>query len=292
MNDNDWHKLQEDLIKSKYHYFHTDRGVLLCGNCLDVLRVLPNESIDLIFTSPPYFVRKDYEAKEKTPEAYQTYLNLLLNTFSLSERILVNGGNLYIDIDDSHTSLKSVFKKSIVLPTHAHLIVNLSQIFDYKEMILWKKIRGKHATGGAKRLLGSYGRFRSPACIPIVQECEYILWFRKRGKRRDVTDELRKASALTPEEFKEFGMQIWEIQPERTRTFGHPTPFPITLANRIIKIGSFVHDVVLDMFCGSGTTPLACEQLNRKWIAIDINRDYCDITKKRVLEYVKQRRLC
>jgi len=265
-----WEKLKKYLINSKWYYFHTDNGVLLCGDCLEIMKEFPEESIDLIFTSPPYFVGKEYEDKEKTPEGYQKYLDFLTAVFTSTKNILVKGGNLYINIDDAHTSLKSVFKKSIVLPTHAHLIVNLSKIFDYKEMILWKKIRGKHATGGASRLLGSYGRFRSPGCIPIVQEVEYILWFRKPGKRNDITDELRKKSSLIPEEFKKFGMQIWELQPEKVKKIGHPAPFPVKLSNRIIKIGSFVDDIVLDPFFGAGTLGITCEKLNRRWIGIEI----------------------
>jgi len=264
-------------------YFQTDRGILYCGDCLEIMKGFPEKSIHLIFTSPPYFVGKEYESKDKTPEGYQKYLNFLTTTFVFTKDILVKGGNLYINIDDSHTSLKSVFKKSIVLPTHAHLIVSLSKIFDYKEMILWKKIRGKHASGGANRLLGSYGRFRSPGCIPIVQEVEYILWFRMSGKRNDITDKLRKKSALTPEEFKEFGMQIWELQSEKAKKVGHPAPFPVELATRIIKIGSFVGDIVFDPFFGSGTLGIACEQLGRRRIGIEINPEYCEIVKQRIL---------
>jgi len=282
-----WEKLKKYLINSKWYYFHTDNGVLLCGDCLEIMKEFPEESIDLIFTSPPYFVGKEYEDKEKTPEGYQKYLDFLTAVFTSTKNILVKGGNLYINIDDAHTSLKSVFKKSIVLPTHAHLIVNLSKIFDYKEMILWKKIRGKHATGGASRLLGSYGRFRSPGCIPIVQEVEYILWFRKPGKRNDITDELRKKSSLTPEEFKKFGMQIWELQPEKVKKIGHPAPFPVKLSNRIIKIGSFVDDIVLDPFFGAGTLGITCEKLNRRWIGIEINKKYCKIAKQRILNLQK-----
>jgi len=263
----------KDIFPKENRYFETENGILYCGDCLEIMKKFPEESVDLVVTSPPYFVGKEYEDKEKTLEGYQKYLNMLLNTFTLTERVLVKGGNLYINIDDAHTSLKSVFKKSIVLPTHAYLIVNLNKIFDYKEMILWKKIRGKHASGGANRLLGSYGRFRSPGCIPIVQEVEYILWFRKAGKRKNITDDLRKKSALTPGEFKEFGMQIWEIKPERAKKIGHPAPFPVELVIRIIKIGSFVEDIILDPFFGSGTTAVACEKLNRRWIGIEIDRN-------------------
>jgi site-specific DNA-methyltransferase (adenine-specific) len=278
----------KDMFPKENRYFETDNGILYCGDCLEIMKKFPKESVHLVFTSPPYFVGKEYEDRDKTPEGYKRYLNFLLEVFGAVQGILIKGGNLYINIDDAHTSLNSVFKKSIVLPTHAHLIVNLSEIFDYKEMILWRKVRGKNASGGAKRLLGSYGRFGSPGCIPVVQECEYILWFRKAGSRKDITDELRKKSALTPYEFKKYGMQIWEIKPERASKIGHPAPFPVELASRIIKIGSFVGDIVLDMFFGSGTTGAAAEILGRRWIGIELNPEYCEIAKKRIEKVLMQ----
>ena len=257
---------------------------LIQGDCLVKMKDIPDGSVDLIVTSPPYFAGKEYEDKFKTPEGYEKYINFLLGVFNNCERILKPGGHLWINIDDVHTSLKSIFKKSIVLPTHAILISELHKIYDYKEMVLWKKIRGKNASGGSNRLLGSYGRFGSPGSIPIVQECEYVLWFKKKGNRKDVNDELRKKSSLTSYEFKLFGMQIWDIKPERAKKIGHPSPFPVELVERIIKVGSFVGDTVLDPFMGSGTTGIACKNSNRNFIGIELDEDYFKIAEKRINE--------
>jgi DNA modification methylase len=252
-------------------------------DCLDTIARMPDQFIDLVVTSPPYFAGKEYEDQIMTPEGYESYLDMLLSVFIQIKRVLKYGGHLWIVIDDVHTSLKSVYKKSIVLPTHANLIFGLSKIYDYKEMVLWRKTRGKNASGGSNRLLGSYGRFRSPGSIPIVQECEYILWFKREGNRKDVTDERRKESALTPEEFKMFGMQIWDIKPERAKKIGHPTPFPIELVERIIKLSTFKYDVVYDPFFGSGTTAIACMNLNRNYIGSETLKKYCELANDRIL---------
>lgn len=237
-------------------------------------------------TSPPYYAGKEYESNIKTDEGWIEYIDLLLDVFvNHCHRVLKPGGHLWINIDDVHTSLKSEFNKNVVLPTHARLTVELAKMYDYKDMVLWRKIRGSHASGGAARMLGSYGRFGSPGSIPIVGECEYILWFKKHGTRNDITDEMRKTSALTYDEFKLYGMQIWNVQPEQKVRYLHPAPFPLEIPSRIIKLSTFKGDVVLDPFVGSGTTALAAKLLERQYIGIDISSDYCALANDRLDAY-------
>lgn len=257
---------------------------LVCSDCLSGMSEIADCSVDVVLTSPPYYAGKEYEDKNKTEIGYVKYRDFLLSVFLECYRALKPGGHLWINIDDVHTSLKSVFKVNKVLSTHAFLITVLSDVFDFKEMVLWRKIRGKHASGGSNRLLGSYGRFGSPGSIPIVQECEYILWFKKPGCRDDVTDDMRKQSRLTNEEFKKYGMQIWDVQPERARKIGHPAPFPIEIPSRIIKLSSFIGDTILDPFMGSGTTGCACKRLQRNFIGFELNTAYFEIARKRVLD--------
>lgn len=252
-------------------------------SCLDTLKRFPDNFLDLVVTSPPYYAGKEYEASEPSEEGYQEYVDFLEFVFVSCFDKIKPGGHLWINIDDVHTGLKSIFKVNKVLPTHAILITRLHSLYHYKEMILWRKTRGKVASGGSSRLLGSYGRFGSPGSIPIVQECEYILWFKKPGIRKDVTDERRKESALTSEEFKEYGMQIWDILPERAKKIGHPAPFPIEIPSRIIKVATFKNDTVYDPFTGSGTTAIACNLLDRNFIGSELSEDYCEIARKRLL---------
>lgn len=254
---------------------------IICGDSLDVLKTIDANSVHSVITSPPYFANKSYEVIKKDDinivDNWEKYVGQLVDIFTECHRVLVNGGHLWINIDDAHTSLKSSLKKNIVLPTHSKLIIELSKIFDFKEMILWKKIRGKSATGGASQLLGSWGRFGSPGSIPIVQEVEYILWFKKSGTRKDLNDERRKESALTREEFRKFGMQIWEIRGVvgKNNKMGHPCPFPLEIPERCIKLSSFIGDTILDPFNGVGTTTLAAKNLKRNYIGIDYMEEYC-----------------
>ena len=265
------------------------KNTIIKGDSLDVIKEIPDNSIDSIITSPPYFADKDYEDIRSDSDDgnllnnYNRYLNeLILPLFKSCERIIKPGGHLWINIDDKHTSIKSEIEKNIVLPTHAYLIVELSKIYDYKEMVLWRKVRGKSSSGGSLRMLGSYGRFRSPGSIPIVQEVEYILWFKKRGDRTDINDDRRKESALEKEEFADWGMQIWDIQPERAKKIGHPAPYPLELAHRMIKLSSFVGDIILDPFIGSGSSAISAFKNKRNYIGIEKDERYFELAKKRI----------
>lgn len=250
------------------------------------LNRIKDNSIDLIVTSPPYYVGKEYEDQNKTQEGWEKYIKELSDFFIDCNRVLKEGSHIWINIDDPHTNLKSSFKKNKCLPNHAILISELHNIYDYKEMILWKKIRSSNASGGSGRMLGSYGRFGSPGSIPIVQDCEYILWFKKQGKRENITDEMRKSSCLTDEEFKVFGKQIWDFKPERSSKLGHPATFPLELPYRIIKMSTFIGDTVFDPFSGVFTTGLACKSLGRNFIGSEINKDYFEIGYQRVNSYL------
>lgn len=264
---------------------------ITCGNNLDVMKNLESESVHLVVTSPPYFADMAYEDIRKNDGNmmgnWNRYLNeVLFPVFEESYRLLVPGGHLWINIDDSHSSVKSELKKNVVLPTHAALTMELVKKFDYKEMILWKKVRGKKSSGGSGLMMGSFGRFGSPGSIPIVQECEYILWFKKPGLRKDITDERRKESSLSKDQFKSYGMQIWEINPIRRKQSGHPAAFPIDLPKRCILMGSFKGDTILDPFGGSGTTAVACIDTDRNFISIDRDRNYCDLAENRLKQFI------
>lgn len=256
-------------------------------SCLETIKRFPDNFLDLVVTSPPYYAGKEYEDTEPSESGYQEYVDFLKLVFTSCFDKIKPGGHLWINIDDVHTGLKSVFRVNKVLPTHAILISYLQSFYHYKEMILWRKTRGKVASGGSSRLLGSYGRFGSPGSIPVVQECEYILWFKKPGIRKDVTDERRKESALTRDEFKEYGMQIWNILPERAKKIGHPAPFPTEIPSRIIKVSTFKNDIVYDPFIGSGTTAIACKMLERNYMGSELSKDYILLSEERLNNFNK-----
>ena len=246
-------------------------------DCIDFLKQTESNVFDMVITSPPYFAGKDYNEfgnykTDNLEDGWQHFIESLLGIFKDCVRTLKPGGKLVINIDDKHTSLKNL-GKNIVLPSHAALIMGLKDVIDYKEMILWKKIRGAHASGGSLRMLGSYGRFKSPGEIPIIQEVEYILVFRKEGNR-EITDEMRKESALTPDEFKQYGMQIWTIPAEKDRS--HPAPYPVELPYRLTKMNTFKNDLIFDPFMGSGSTAVACIKGQRNYCGTEIEKKYYD----------------
>lgn len=242
------------------------------GDCLEVIKSFPNESIDLVVTSPPYFANKEYEAWE----SFGQYTRFLTDVFREAYRIVTPGGRVCINIDDKHTSLKTHgFNKS--LGTHAILVANLLDQYDFKDLIIWNKVRGAHASGGAQYMLGSYPY---PPEIPIITNFEYILIFRKEGQRHRPDKETRERSKLTFNNFTKYAMGIWAFPAERNRI--HPAPFPEELPWRLIRLFSYIDDVILDPFVGSGTTCVVAEKLNRKWIGIEQNSDYCKISRERI----------
>ncbi|MGE5604236.1 MAG: DNA-methyltransferase, partial [Bacteroidota bacterium] len=114
----------------------------------------------------------------------------------------------------------------------------------------------------------------------IKNDIEFILMQRKPGGYRKPTEEQRDLSRIKKEDFDEWFQQFWNITGASTRE--HPAPFPLELATRLVKMFSFVGDTVIDPFCGSGTTMLAAIKSNRNSIGIEIDKDYCGITMKRL----------
>lgn len=258
-------------------------------DCLEGIKELPDACVDMIVTSPPYFVGKEYNEGaeyinfQEVDKEWENFVSWLTDIFKECSRILKPSGKLAINIDDRHVGLKT-YGKNITLPTHAVLTNNLRENIDYKEMILWKKIRASKTSGGSNMMMGSFGRFGSPGEIPILQEVEYILLFRKDGKREGITDDMRKDSALTPEEFATYGMQIWDIMPEKNRI--HPAPFPIEIPYRLIKLFTFKGDLILDPFMGSGTTAIAALETGRKYLGFELDNNYCNMANERIDSYL------
>lgn len=249
-------------MQNHYHLYQ--------GDCLKVIpEKIEDESIDLMITSPPYFAHKEYEDWKD----YDHYINFLIFSFKEMYRVIKPGCRLCINIDDKHTDLKT-YGYNECWGTHAILISQLKEIYAFKDMIVWTKVRGAHATGGANYVLGSYPY---PAEIPIITNYEYILIFRKKGKRNNPVNKTN--SKLTFNEFKTYAMGLWNFPAEKQRI--HPAPFPEELPKRLIKIFSFKNEIVLDPFLGSGTTMKVAQDLGRNCIGIELSPEYCEDVKKR-----------
>jgi len=143
--------------------------------------------------------------------------------------------------------------------------------------IIWQK--GKGANGSV-----AWGSWKSARAPRLRDLHEYLLVFAKGGFTRPD----KGLSDITPDEFMAATLSVWEIAPELAKRVGHPAPFPVALAERVIKLYSFVGDVVLDPFMGSGTTCVAAKKNNRHYVGFDVSAEYCELAEARLKEVEKQ----
>ncbi|WP_374128796.1 site-specific DNA-methyltransferase [Candidatus Endomicrobiellum agilis] len=230
------------------------------------MKEIPDNSVHLTITSPPYNVSKEYDKDLSLTE----YLNLLKETFSETYRVLVNGGRACINIANLGR------KPYIPLSDYVSQIMN-GIGFNMRGEIIWnKKSSASPST--------AWGSWKS-AANPILRDIhEYILIFSKGNyKRERAKEELSiKQNTITKEEFMMWTKSIWTMNAESAKRVGHPAPFPIELPYRLIKLYSFTNDVVLDPFMGSGTTALASIRTNRNFAGYDINQEYINLANKRI----------
>ena len=261
-------KIYEDLKKvdkkNKYIENRVPRKLLNQIFCKSSERMseLPDNSVHLIITSPPYNVGKEYD-EDLSLEEYREFLK---RVFKECYRVLIDGGRICINI-------ANIGRKPYI-PLHAFVIQDMLEIgFIMRGEIIWDK--------GNSGVSTAWGSWKS-ASNPVLRDLhEYILVFQKGSFKRERKN---KEDTISKEEFLEFTKSIWTFKPESAKKVGHPAPFPIELPKRCIQLYSFKEDIVLDPFCGSGTTCVAAYQLNRNYIGYDINKDYCKIAEKRLNE--------
>ena len=241
--------------------------------------MIEDESINLIVSSPPYFAWKKYSDLEndlENAETYEKYIKMLSNVLQECYRVLAPDGRMCIIVDDKHTNLKTegINKNR---GTHARVILMCEEMgLIYKDIIIWAKARAGHASGGANYMLGS---FPYPPNIPLVNWFEYILVFRKEGKRK-VSKQIKQESKLGWVEFKWASQSIWYIPGKHHDS--HPAVFPEKIPFRLIKLFSFVGDTVLDPFLGIGTTTKVARQLGRNSIGYEINKEFLPTIEKEI----------
>lgn len=264
------------IRKEGYFLEHT----VIFGNNQTVLKKIKDNSIQLIITSPPYWNKKNYGNHIEQIgyyDSYMDYIQKLNNVWSECKRILMDEGRLCINIGDVFTSTKD-FGKYKVLPVHSEIIMFCESIgLDYMNTILWQKIGNATASGGAKGIMGSY--LQPPNGI-IQNDIEYILVFKKYGKKRKVSKEIKEKSKLTKEEWITYFSQVWNIP--GVRQIEHEAMFPDEIPRRLIKMFSFWGDTVLDPFLGSGTTSKIAIELERSSIGIEINDTYRSLIEKKL----------
>jgi DNA modification methylase len=237
------------------------------------LSFIQDESVHLVLTSPPYWNLKRYNENPNQfghIQDYQTFLSELEKVWRHIYRVLVPGGRLVCVVGDVCVSRRD-YGRHLVFPLHSDISVTCRHIgFDNLNPIIWHKIANAsyEVPNGSKFL----GKPYEPNSI-IKNDIEFILMQRKPGGYRKPTDEQRKNSKIGKEEFDRWFQQIWNIPGASTKH--HPAPFPLELASRLVQMFSFVGDIVLDPFCGSGTTMVAAIRTKRNSIGVEIDPEYC-----------------
>ncbi|MCZ7581405.1 MAG: site-specific DNA-methyltransferase [Fimbriimonadaceae bacterium] len=241
---------------------------------------IPNESVHLVVTSPPYWNLKRYNEHPNQMghvNDYEEFLSELDMVWRECYRVLVPGGRLVCVVGDVCQSRRKFGKHSVV-PLHADICVLCRKIgFDNLNPIIWHKISNAsfEVENGTKFL----GKPYEPNAI-IKSDLEFILMQRKPGGYRQPTEEMRRLSKMSKEEYDVWFRQIWNITGASTRS--HPAPFPVELAYRLVRMFSFVGDTVLDPFCGSGTTMVSAMKCGRNSIGIEIDPAYCRLAAHRL----------
>lgn len=239
---------------------------------------LADGSVDLVVTSPPYWHIKDYGVPGQVGygQTLHEYLKDLYRVWRECFRTLREGSRLCVNIGDQFAR-SVVYGRYKIIPLHAEIIAQCEEIgFDFLGAIIWQKKTTMNTTGGAN-VMGSYPY---PPNGLVEIDYEFILIFKKPGKGKTVSKEVKEASRLTKEEWKEYFSGHWRFG--GARQLGHEAMFPEELPRRLIKMFTFVEDTVLDPFLGSGTTVKAALELGRNAVGYEINLDFVDIIREKL----------
>lgn len=243
---------------------------------------IPDESVHLVVTSPPYWTLKDYPRRDGQlglVADFEEFLSELDNVWRHVFRVLVRGGRLVIVVGDVCLPRRH-FGKHVVYPLHAGIQEHCRKIgFDNLAPIIWYKIA--NAQFESNRCTNFLGKPYEPNAI-IKNDIEYILFQRKPGGYRQPTLAARLMSVIPEDCQRQWFQQIWDIRGASTRN--HPAPYPLALAERLVRMFSFVGDTVLDPFMGTGTTNLAAGRWGRNSIGFEIEPKYFDMACSRLRE--------
>ena len=234
------------------------------SECMDEL---PDNSIHLMVTSPPYNVTKEYDEDLSLNE----YCQLLKRVWTETFRVLVPGGRVCINVAN--------LGRKPYIPLHSYIIKDMHDIgFLMRGEIIWNKASSASPSC-------AWGSWQS-AANPVLRDIhEYILVFSKDSFRRIRND---KENTIEKDEFMRWTKSVWTFPAVSARKIGHPAPFPEELPHRLIQLYTFKNDVVLDPFVGSGTACLAALKSKRNCIGYDINENYVNSAYKKIKGYLSQ----
>jgi len=242
------------------------------------MKEVPDESVQLIVTSPPYWQLKDYGSNKQIGfnDSFEDYINNLNLVWEECNRVLSPGCKLCINIGDQFA--RSIYYgRYKVIPIRDEIVRYCETMgLDYMGAIIWQKVTTCNTSGGATIM----GSFPYPRNGILKLDYEYILIFKKQGMVSNPNKLIKEKSKLSIEEWNKYFSGHWNFAGEKQSK--HLAMFPEELPKRLIKMFSFFNETVLDPFLGSGTTSLAAYKLERNSIGVEINEDFLSIIKNKL----------
>ena len=228
----------------------------------DTMDDLPDRSVHLMVTSPPYNVGKAYD-EDLTLQEYRHFLKRVM---AEAHRVLVPGGRVCFNLAN--------LGRRPYLPLHAFIIQDLLDLgFLMRGEIIWDK-------GASASSSTAWGTWQSPANPTLRDAHEYILVLSKDAFGRPPQE--GRQSTITSGEFLELTRSVWRFPAESARKVGHPAPFPVELPHRCIQLYTYSEEVVLDPFMGSGSTALAAVKAGRRFVGYELDASYCALAEGRI----------
>ncbi|MBC8194236.1 MAG: site-specific DNA-methyltransferase [Acidimicrobiia bacterium] len=242
---------------------------------------LPDASVALVVTSPPYFVGKEYElavagnGSPGIPTSYLEYLDMLTDVFAECVRVLEPGGRIAVNVANLGRKPYRSLSADVIRILQDDLGLLL------RGEVVWQKAEG--ATGSV-----AWGSFRKAANPVLRDMTERVViaskgrFDRARAPKKREEEGLPHESTVTTDEFMEATLDLWRIDSEQAGRVGHPAPFPVELPRRLIDLYTYRDDLVLDPFLGSGSTLVAALRAGRRGVGYDLEADYIDLARERL----------
>jgi DNA modification methylase len=249
---------EEKLIPEEY----VNR--IFCKSSEDMSE-LPDHSVHLMVTSPPYNVGKEYD-KDATLEEYLAFLGRVWREV---HRVLVPGGRACVNVAN--------LGRKPYIPMHAYVLQGMDQAgFLMRGEIIWNKASSASPST-------AWGSWRSPANPTLRDVHEYLLVFSKGAFSRK--NPQKRTATISRDDFLEFTKSVWTFPAISARSVGHPAPFPVELPHRLIQLYTFTGEVVLDPFMGSGQTAIAALNDDRHYLGYEIEPQYVRLAEKRIKNF-------
>ena len=267
-------------------------GQFICGDCLDGMKMLADDSVVLAFTSPPYHNAINYDEHikklngevkswERKELSYEFYKTFLVDRFKELYRVIKPGGHNVVNLSPVAWAGKRV-------PLPFHFVCWMEEIgWRFKEDIVWEKGVVKDKRSGVL-MQHPYPGYYYPSLA-----VEYVFVFQKPAQEKAKNNiyhgrsaKEKKENKLSLDGYQEQSKNIWNIRPVAPKENIHPCPFPEELAKRVIQYYSYKNDIVLDIFCGSGVTNLSAEKINRRHIGMETEKQYIDYGVNKIREII------